>query len=133
MAIFPGIGWNVSGIRVLDTISGLLNTVGEQDGGAMLVTDFKGMLRSGKVDVVDFVETLDDSDEMRRFLVGGTGVPSFSFSHSAEYFKVLQKIINGTENKIHTLEFFRVCRWGDGTALEQLLASFQEASFFYNF
>ena len=118
MAIFPGIGWNVSGIRVLDTISGLLNTVGEQDGGAMLVTEFKGMLRSGKVDVVDFVETLDDSDEMRRFLVGGTGVPSFSLSHSAKYFKVLQKIVNGTEKNFHTLEFFWVCRWGDGTALE---------------
>ena len=96
----------------------------------MLVTDFKGTLRSGNVGVVDFVETLDDTDEIRRFLLGGTGVPSFSFSHSAEYYKVVQKIVIGTENKIHTLEFFRVCGWRDETTLEQLLASLQEASFF---
>ena len=108
MAIFPGIGWNVSGTRVVDRISGLWNTVGEQDGGTMLVTDFKGTLRSGNVGIVDFVETLDDNDEIRRFLLGGTGVPSFSFSHSAGYFKVLQKIVNGTENKIRTFEFFWV-------------------------
>jgi len=96
----------------------------------MLVTDFKGALRIGNVGVDDFVETLDESDEIRRFLLGGTGVSSFSFSHSARNFKMPKTIVNRTGNKIRTLEFFRVCGWGDVTAREQLLTSFQEARFF---
>jgi len=45
----------------------------------MFVTDFKRLLRRGNVGTVDIVETVD---ETRRFLLGGSGVPSFSFSHS---------------------------------------------------
>jgi len=94
----------------------------------MLVTDFRGALGSGNVGVDDF----DDSEEIRRFLLGGIGVSSFSFSHSARNL-MPRTIVNKTGSKIRTLEFFRVCGWWYGTAREQLLAPFLEASFFYFF
>ena len=68
--------------------------MGEDEGAAMLVTDFKRPLRknAGGVNVggglfclcalKDVRSSEAGVDEIRRFLSGGTGVPSFSLSES---------------------------------------------------
>jgi hypothetical protein len=75
-------------------VEGPRNTVGEDDGAAILVTEFKSLLLANTGGVVvggglSCLIAVDDVRfsevgvvEMRRFLRRGIGVPSFSLSES---------------------------------------------------
>lgn len=90
----PEIGWKVNGTRVDDSLGmeGPRNPVGEDDGAAILVTDFNRLLREGTGGVVVAgvlfspfaVEDVRVWEvgvvEIRRFLYCCIGVPSFSLS-----------------------------------------------------
>ena len=91
-----GIGRKVNGTRVDDwpmfvVEEGPRGAVGEDEGTAILVTDFKhastgGVVVGGGLSCLFSIEDIRFSEvgvvEIRRFLSRGTGVPSFSFLES---------------------------------------------------